>query len=143
MRLPAVVLVLQLDAFVVVWAFCCAGVTFQFSKHLPILGYGVRALQNLYVPEDKDRTQQQKGMVQLIKERWAAAGTAAASCMRGTAVHLGVPGDVTDKMLEGFAAQQRFRPAAAADTSPQERMPTSSSFQPGYLQHTLTALQSG
>ncbi|WIA30170.1 hypothetical protein OEZ86_000262 [Tetradesmus obliquus] len=60
-----------LDAFVVVWAFCCAGVTFQFSKHLPILGYGVRALQNLYVPEDKDRTQQQKGMVQLIKERAA------------------------------------------------------------------------
>jgi hypothetical protein len=62
-------LLLQLDAFVVVWGFCCAGVTFNFSKHLPILGCGVRALQNLYVPEDKDRAQQQQGMVQLIKER--------------------------------------------------------------------------
>ncbi|KAF6265277.1 hypothetical protein COO60DRAFT_1623935 [Scenedesmus sp. NREL 46B-D3] len=58
-----------LDAFVVVWAFCCAGVTFNFSKHLPILGYGVRALQNLYVPEHTDRASQQKGMVTLIKER--------------------------------------------------------------------------
>eukprot|EP00882_Tetradesmus_deserticola_P021779 GHRQ01023577.1.p1 GENE.GHRQ01023577.1~~GHRQ01023577.1.p1 ORF type:complete len:331 (+),score=101.62 GHRQ01023577.1:91-1083(+) len=58
-----------LDAFVVVWAFCCAGVTFNFSKHLPILGYGVRALQNLYVPEHKDKASQQQGMVALIKER--------------------------------------------------------------------------
>jgi hypothetical protein len=70
-------LLLQLDAFVVVAGFCCAGVTFNFSKHLPVLGYGVRALQNLYVPEDKDRAKQQKGMVALIKERWV--------------VHLGIP----------------------------------------------------
>lgn len=58
------------DAFVVVWAFCAAGVTFEFSRNLPILGYGVRALQNLYVPSDKgDKTQQQRSMVELIKER--------------------------------------------------------------------------
>lgn len=64
-----------LDAFVVVWAFCVSGVTFHFSKHLPVLGYGVRALQNLYLPPDNDKTKQQASMVQLIKERcaWAAS----------------------------------------------------------------------
>lgn len=66
-----------LDAFVVVWAFCAAGVTFNFSKHLPILGYGVRALQNLYLPETKDKAKQKASMVELIKER----------CVRGSAQH--------------------------------------------------------
>jgi hypothetical protein len=60
-----------LDAFVVVWAFCAAGVTFNFSRNLPILGYGVRALQNLYLPEDKDKAKQQSSMVQMIKDRCA------------------------------------------------------------------------
>lgn len=58
-----------LDAFVVVWAFCAAGVTFNFSRHLPILGYGVRALQNLYMPEENDKDKQKASMVQLIKQR--------------------------------------------------------------------------
>jgi hypothetical protein len=62
------------DAFVVVWAFCVAGVTFDFSKDLPILGYGVRALQNLYVPTQSDKTKQQNSMVQLIKERCGKTG---------------------------------------------------------------------
>jgi 1-acyl-sn-glycerol-3-phosphate acyltransferase len=64
-----------LDAFVVVWAFCVSGVTFNFSKHLPVLGYGIRALQNLYLPPENDRSKQQASMVQLIKERygWAAS----------------------------------------------------------------------
>eukprot|EP00775_Hariotina_reticulata_P010920 gene10919-11075_t len=63
-----------LDAFVVVWAFCAAGVTFNFSRNLPILGYGVRALQNLYLPEDKDKAKQQSSMVQMIKDRAANKG---------------------------------------------------------------------
>lgn len=58
-----------LDAFVVVWAFCVAGVTFHFSQTLPVLGYGVRALQNLYLPPENDKAKQQNSMVQLIKER--------------------------------------------------------------------------
>jgi hypothetical protein len=62
------------DAFVVVWAFCVAGVTFDFSKDLPVLGYGVRALQNLYVPTQSDKTKQQNSMVELIKERCGKAG---------------------------------------------------------------------
>lgn len=75
-----------LDAFVVVWAFCVAGVTFNFSKHLPVLGYGVRALQNLYLPPDNDKARQQKSMVQLIKERlvaglgWALTGPGCIGC---------------------------------------------------------------
>ena len=60
-----------LDAFVVVWAFCVAGVTFHFSQTLPVLGYGVRALQNLYLPPENDKAKQQSSMVQLIKERYA------------------------------------------------------------------------
>lgn len=60
-----------LDAFVVVWAFCACGVTFAFSKHIPILGYGVRALQNLYLPEEKDKGKQSASVVQMIKERCA------------------------------------------------------------------------
>jgi hypothetical protein len=60
------------DAFVVVWAFCAAGVTFHFSKHLPVLGYGVRALQNIYLPPENDRGKQQSSMVQRIKDRCAA-----------------------------------------------------------------------
>lgn len=64
------------DAFVVVWAFCVAGVTFNFSKHLPVLGYGVRALQNLYLPPEVEKgeagkAKQQASMVQMIKERCA------------------------------------------------------------------------
>ena len=62
------------DAFVVVWAFCVAGVTFQFSKELPILGYGVRALQNLYVPKEMDRHKQQSSMVDAIKARCGRVG---------------------------------------------------------------------
>jgi len=46
-------------------------VTFNFSRNLPILGYGVRALQNLYLPEDKDKAKQQSSMVQMIKDRCA------------------------------------------------------------------------
>eukprot|EP00879_Flechtneria_rotunda_P016757 GHRR01017539.1.p1 GENE.GHRR01017539.1~~GHRR01017539.1.p1 ORF type:complete len:297 (+),score=50.95 GHRR01017539.1:737-1627(+) len=60
-----------LDAWVVVWAFCCAGVTFEFAKRLPILGYGVRALQNLYVPEEADKAKQQGSLTRLIRERAA------------------------------------------------------------------------
>ena len=33
------------DAFVCTWAFCAAGLTFEFTKHVPILGRGIRALQ--------------------------------------------------------------------------------------------------
>lgn len=72
------------DAFVVVWAFCVAGVTFDTSKDLPVLGYGVRALQNLYVPTQGDRTKQQNSMVELIKERCVWRSQAAAwrqSCL--------------------------------------------------------------
>lgn len=59
-----------LDAFVVVWAFCVAGVTFQFSRELPVLGLGVRALQNLYVPKESDKSKQQTSMVEAIKARY-------------------------------------------------------------------------
>jgi len=57
------------DAFVVVWAFCFAGLTFHFTKDLPVLGYGVRALQNLYLPPETDKAKQQSSMVELIKAR--------------------------------------------------------------------------
>lgn len=76
------------DAFVVVWAFCVSGVTFNFSKHLPILGYGVRALQNLYLPTQADTGENGSGngkqqsnikLTQLIKERCAHQHTQA--CM--------------------------------------------------------------
>ncbi|KAF8069495.1 Lpc [Scenedesmus sp. PABB004] len=60
-----------LDAFVVVWAWCCAGVTFSFSKDLPVAGYGIRALQNLYVPAERDRSKQAGSMAALIKTRAA------------------------------------------------------------------------
>lgn len=55
----------------VVWAFCCSGVTFTFSKHLPIVGLGIRALQNIYVPESRDKTVRARSMVDAIKERCA------------------------------------------------------------------------
>jgi hypothetical protein len=61
--------VCYLDAWVVVWAFCAAGVTFHFSKELPILGPGIQALQNLYLPKEDDKSKQQASMVQLIRER--------------------------------------------------------------------------
>lgn len=79
------------DAFVVVWGFCVSGVTFNFSKHLPILGYGVRALQNLYLPAQADKGENGSGngkqqsnvkLTQLIKERCAHGHTQA--CMHAS-----------------------------------------------------------
>lgn len=58
-----------LDAFVVVWAFCAAGVTFEFTSRIPILGKGIIALQNMYVPEERDRSKQASSMVALIQAR--------------------------------------------------------------------------
>lgn len=33
------------DAFVIVWALCPAGLTFEFTKDIPVLGRGIMALQ--------------------------------------------------------------------------------------------------
>lgn len=33
------------DAFAIVWALCPAGLTFAFTKDIPVLGKGIRALQ--------------------------------------------------------------------------------------------------
>jgi hypothetical protein len=33
------------DAFAIVWALCPAGLTFAFTKEIPLLGRGINALQ--------------------------------------------------------------------------------------------------
>jgi lysophosphatidylcholine acyltransferase/lyso-PAF acetyltransferase len=58
-----------MDAFVVVWAFCAAGVTMHYTQFLPILGPGIRALQNLYLPKEGDKAKQQSSMVEMIRQR--------------------------------------------------------------------------
>lgn len=58
-----------IDAFAIVWALCPSGVTMHFSKTLPVLGYGVRALQNIYLPKETDKTKQKQSIVQAIKQR--------------------------------------------------------------------------
>lgn len=40
------------DAFAVVAAFCPCGITLEFTKSIPLLGPGIRALQNIYVSSD-------------------------------------------------------------------------------------------
>jgi hypothetical protein len=42
------------DAFAIVWALCPAGLTFAFTKEVPILGRGINALQ---VPAGRVRKQ--------------------------------------------------------------------------------------
>jgi 1-acyl-sn-glycerol-3-phosphate acyltransferase len=65
-----------MDAWVLAWSFCVAGVTFNFMKHVPILGYGLRAMQNIYLPPHNDaditidtQAKQPKSVAQMIKER--------------------------------------------------------------------------
>jgi 1-acyl-sn-glycerol-3-phosphate acyltransferase len=65
-----------MDAWVLAWSFCVAGVTFNFMKHVPILGYALRAMQNIYLPPHNDagvtidtQAKQPKSVAQMIKER--------------------------------------------------------------------------
>lgn len=62
------------DAFVIVWALCPAGLTFAFTTDLPVLGRGIRALQNLYLPRETDRSKQQGSMVDAVRKRCATPG---------------------------------------------------------------------
>lgn len=61
------------DAFVIVWAFCPAGLTFAFTTDIPVLGKGIKALQNLYVPSGP-KEKQQGSMVELLRKRAMTPG---------------------------------------------------------------------
>jgi 1-acyl-sn-glycerol-3-phosphate acyltransferase len=60
------------DAFAVVGAFCPCGITLEFTKTIPLLGPGIRALQNIYVASDG--TSEGGGAARAIAERAARSG---------------------------------------------------------------------
>jgi 1-acyl-sn-glycerol-3-phosphate acyltransferase len=55
------------DAFAVVAAFCPCGITLEFTKTIPLLGPGIRALQNIYV--SSDGASEQGGAARAVAER--------------------------------------------------------------------------
>lgn len=57
------------DAFAVVAAFCPCGITLEFTKSIPLLGPGIRALQNIYV--SSDGASEQGGAARAVGERAA------------------------------------------------------------------------
>jgi lysophosphatidylcholine acyltransferase / lyso-PAF acetyltransferase len=55
------------DAFAVVAAFCPCGITLEFTKAIPLLGPGIRALQNIYV--SSDGASEQGGAARAVADR--------------------------------------------------------------------------
>jgi 1-acyl-sn-glycerol-3-phosphate acyltransferase len=60
------------DAFAVVAAFCPCGITLEFTKSIPLLGPGIRALQNIYV--SSDGASEAGGAARAVAERAARSG---------------------------------------------------------------------
>ncbi|GBF97219.1 lysophosphatidylcholine acyltransferase [Raphidocelis subcapitata] len=59
-----------IDAFAIVWALCPAGLTFEFTRHIPVLGRGIMALQNIYLPKKAAGG----SMVEALRRRSATPG---------------------------------------------------------------------
>jgi len=55
------------DAFAVVAAFCPCGITLEYTKTIPLLGPGIRALQNIYV--SNDGASEQGGAARAVGDR--------------------------------------------------------------------------
>jgi lysophosphatidylcholine acyltransferase / lyso-PAF acetyltransferase len=57
------------DAFAVVAAFCPCGITLDFTRSIPLLGPGIRALQNIYIASDG--TSEAGGAAKAVADRAA------------------------------------------------------------------------
>ncbi|KAI8464591.1 MAG: hypothetical protein J3K34DRAFT_439899 [Monoraphidium minutum] len=62
-----------IDAFVITWALCPAGLTFAFTAEIPILGRAIRALQNVYLPKT-DKAKAGVSMVDALRKRCGTPG---------------------------------------------------------------------